>query len=148
MENDTENSGGTVTPLPKPWHFRPGQSGNPGGRPKADPIVKEILKAATEQAAKKLVALIDSEDERLAFTAASAVLQRVYGNQAFSEEPDTNQHEENERKIRGVLPLVLANVLKSAQFMTPEGRERAVRECLEAYAEALSRPKQEILPPE
>ena len=56
-----------------------GQSGNPGGRPKADPEVQAILKAATPKAALKLVELIDCENPKIALQACCQVLDRTQG---------------------------------------------------------------------
>jgi hypothetical protein len=50
---------------------------NPGGRQRATPQEREakrLLREGTIKAAKKLLALIDSTDERMAFAAAVAVL--------------------------------------------------------------------------
>ena len=59
--------------------FQPGQSGNPSGRPRADPEVKEILKAAAPDAARKLVELMNSKNEKIAFQAAQEILNRTQG---------------------------------------------------------------------
>jgi hypothetical protein len=59
--------------------FRKGQSGNPSGRPKTDPDVKEALKAACPAAAKRLVQLSQSFDEDVALKASIAILDRTYG---------------------------------------------------------------------
>ncbi|MBR0033429.1 MAG: hypothetical protein IJP60_00215 [Bacilli bacterium] len=59
--------------------FLPGQSGNPTGRPRADPEVKEILKAAAPDAARKLVELLNSKNEKIAFQAAQEILNRTQG---------------------------------------------------------------------
>ena len=59
--------------------FKPGQSGNPSGRPKENPEAKEILKAATVEAAKKLVGLLESKNEKMRFLAAQAILDRTQG---------------------------------------------------------------------
>lgn len=64
--------------------FLPGTpSPNPSGRPAVDPKVKrethEVLAAATPKAARRLVELMDSPDERIALTASQLVLDRVYG---------------------------------------------------------------------
>ena len=70
-----ENSGRTVRGRP----FVAGKSGNPGGRPKIDPEVKEILKAAAPEAARRLVELIRSKNEKIALQACNSVLDRAYG---------------------------------------------------------------------
>ena len=59
--------------------FPKGRSGNPGGRPKADPEVKEILKAASPAAAKKLVSLVRSRSEKIALVACTEILNRTQG---------------------------------------------------------------------
>ena len=59
--------------------FTKGQSGNPSGRPKANPEVKEILKAASLDAARKLVALLESRTEKIALAAATEILDRTMG---------------------------------------------------------------------
>lgn len=74
--NSTKNSKKQVG---KP--FEKGKSGNPNGRPKVDPEVRELLKAATPAAAKLLIDTINDptakRDTRL--DAAKTVLDRVYG---------------------------------------------------------------------
>ena len=59
--------------------FATGRSGNPGGRPKANPEAKEILKAATPDAARKLVDLLESRTEKIALAAATEILDRTMG---------------------------------------------------------------------
>lgn len=59
--------------------FKKGQSGNPKGRPKADPEVKEILKAASPAAAKKLVSLARSKNQKIALAACTEILDRTMG---------------------------------------------------------------------
>ncbi len=63
--------------------FKPGQSGNPGGRPKADPEVREIFKAATPAVARKLISLALNEPGDVPYghqiAAEQAVLDRALG---------------------------------------------------------------------
>ncbi len=59
--------------------FVPGVTGNPGGRPKADPDVRSALKAGSLAAEQRLVELVKSEDERLALSASLALLDRTLG---------------------------------------------------------------------
>lgn len=70
-QNSGKSAGGK--PFPK------GRSGNPGGRPKVDPNVKEALSAASPVAAARLIQLVRSDDEDVALKASMAVLDRVYG---------------------------------------------------------------------
>ena len=61
--------------------FEKGKSGNPRGRPKIPPDVRDMFKAATPAAAKLLIKTIDDEDAPLALRmdAAKTILDRVYG---------------------------------------------------------------------
>jgi hypothetical protein len=59
--------------------WQPGQSGNPGGRPKESPIAKELAKAHTEKAVRVLAELLDAEDLRARAAAAQALLDRGWG---------------------------------------------------------------------
>lgn len=61
--------------------FKPGQSGNPGGRRKTDPKVLEMLKAATVDAARLLVDTVNDEHAKLdlRIRCCEIVMDRVYG---------------------------------------------------------------------
>jgi hypothetical protein len=59
--------------------FRKGQSGNPGGRPRAEREVRELAQAYGPRAIRRLAGLMRSTNERVAVAAASALLDRGYG---------------------------------------------------------------------
>ena len=59
--------------------FPKGVSGNPGGRPKTDPEVKAILKAAAPDAARRLVEMMYSDNEKIAMWAITDILDRTQG---------------------------------------------------------------------
>ncbi len=59
--------------------FTKGVSGNPSGRPKGNPEVKEILKVNSVEAARTLVELLNSEKEQIRFMAAQEILNRTEG---------------------------------------------------------------------
>lgn len=59
--------------------FQKGQSGNPGGRRKPDGKVLQLARDGSLKAVNRLVALVDSQDERVAMSAAVAVIERAYG---------------------------------------------------------------------
>ena len=60
--------------------FAPGQSGNPGGRPKDEHRVAELARSYTLEAIDTLVELMrDGKDERVRGTAAQALLDRGWG---------------------------------------------------------------------
>lgn len=59
--------------------WQPGQSGNPGGRPRA---LRDVIQAAreyTHAALARLVALMGSDNESVALRAAEALLERAWG---------------------------------------------------------------------
>lgn len=59
--------------------FPKGVSGNPGGRPKTDPEVKAILKAAAPDAARRLVEMMYNENPKIAMWAITDILDRTQG---------------------------------------------------------------------
>ena len=59
--------------------FQPGQSGNPGGRPKVDGEIRELAQKHGPDALRRIIALMNSNSERIALMAAPAVLDRAYG---------------------------------------------------------------------
>ena len=64
----------------KSGQFAPGQSGNPGGRPKDEHRVGELARSYTAEAIDTLVDLMrHGKDERVRGTAAQALLDRGWG---------------------------------------------------------------------
>ncbi|MBR0034647.1 MAG: hypothetical protein IJP54_03115 [Synergistaceae bacterium] len=70
----------TGRPAPR-TAFKPGQSGNPGGRPKIPEDVREATRAACPAAIKLLVKVMKDEEEKTAYRldAAKTLLDRGYG---------------------------------------------------------------------
>lgn len=62
--------------------FVAGKSGNPGGRPKENAEVKRLAQSHGIAAIEKLVALMDSDDEKTKLAACQAVLDRGFGKPA------------------------------------------------------------------
>jgi hypothetical protein len=59
--------------------FKPGQSGNPGGRPKVLAEVRGLAQRQGREAVKRLIQLMRSENESVALRAAVELLDRGYG---------------------------------------------------------------------
>lgn len=75
----TENSEGTVTGRRenlKPW--KPGQSGNPSGRPKRD-VAAEIARAVFEQDAEAIQRVFAKELRKGNYKVFAALADRAYG---------------------------------------------------------------------
>ena len=64
--------------------FQPGESGNPGGRPKTNPAVKEMFVAACPDAVQLLIDTMKNENEKTALRVACAntIIERVMGKAA------------------------------------------------------------------
>lgn len=60
-----------------PW--KPGQTGNPNGRPKKAQQIVDKAQDHAEEALKAMIDLLKSEDERVKLQAAQAILDRGLG---------------------------------------------------------------------
>ena len=67
--------------------FPKGKSGNPGGRTKQFAQCQRLCREASPDAARRLIELIQSEDERVALMAADKVFERAWGK-AKDYDPD------------------------------------------------------------
>jgi hypothetical protein len=59
--------------------FRPGASGNPGGRPKDEHGIAELARGYGPEAIERLAKLMRDEDARVSQAACVALLDRGYG---------------------------------------------------------------------
>jgi hypothetical protein len=59
--------------------YKPGESGNPGGRPKENQEVKRLAREHTKEAIDRLVFWMQSNDPRASVPAANALLDRAWG---------------------------------------------------------------------
>jgi hypothetical protein len=64
--------------------FAPGQSGNPGGRPKGEAKVRDAAQALTDEAIGVLADALKDDDRRIAIKAAEILLDRGWGKPAQS----------------------------------------------------------------
>ena len=78
---EKKNSAKSPANRDKTGRFSPGNRANPSGRPKIPKDVKEMLKAATADAARLLIDTMNNQeaDLKLRVDCAERVLDRVYG---------------------------------------------------------------------
>lgn len=79
----------------KPWHFKPGQSGNPGGRPKGTISLKEYAKRYLQEL---------SEEDKIKFM--EGLSKDIIWKMA-----EGNPHNTEESKMEVTLPQPLLNAL-------------------------------------
>jgi hypothetical protein len=66
--------------------FEKGKTGNPKGRPKIDPEVKELFKPHTKLALERLIFWAKSNDPKASVTASVHILDRAHGKPVQSNE--------------------------------------------------------------
>jgi len=63
----------------KPWLWKPGQSANPGGRPKAEVDIGRLCRAYGTRAVDVVAELMGDSDPRIRLAAANSLLDRGFG---------------------------------------------------------------------
>ena len=96
----------------------PGQSGNPSGNSGEYGVAIKLAQRAAPKAMRRLIELMDSEDERVATVACNAILDRAFGKAKAADE----QKDELVARI---------------QAMTPEERVKMATELVERGARYL-----------
>jgi hypothetical protein len=116
------NSAEAVPPALAKYTFKPGQSGNPGGRTPLFGECQAMAREASPEAMRRLIELIDSGDERVALMAADKVLERAWGKPRVMDEdqsPFKNMTSE-ERNARTIQLLRFAASLEVPPEMAAE----------------------------
>ena len=70
--------------------WKPGQSGNPGGIGGEYRATVQLARQKSREAMNRLIELMQSSDERVAFMAAEAVLKRAWGNREPPQDDKSN----------------------------------------------------------
>ena len=81
MSDSTEQSPPATDsgPRARNGQFRPGHSGNPGGRPKMPAALRDGMRSLADDAMRVLEDALVSDDERVRLMAAAQILDRGYG---------------------------------------------------------------------
>lgn len=97
--------------------FQKGQSGNPGGRPKAIAQVRELAQIQTEEAIHTLAAIMTSEKTNPAarVSAANALLDRGWGKPSQHMELSTNPLDEFDAKTLATVIELLEQVEEESE---------------------------------
>ena len=83
--------------------FTKGVSGNPSGRPKGNPAVRELLRANSVEAAKVLISLLNSEKEQTRLMAAQEILNRTEGKPMQAVNMEVSGEMDMRSQIRAIL---------------------------------------------
>ena len=106
--------------------FQPGQSGNPSGKGGLYQEALKICRAASPAAARRLVELLDSPDDRVALLAAEKVLDRAWGKVKETPPSDAVSVEDAERRaaVRAALIGSLDSLARSEPLNQQEIGQR------------------------
>ena len=91
----------------RPYWWKPGQSGNPGGRTAELAEVQALARQASPEAMQNIIDKMSSKDERVSLLAADKVLERAWGKPK-EQQGDTGptagmSYEERQRYIMKLL---------------------------------------------
>jgi hypothetical protein len=131
-----------------PYVFRPGTSGNPGGRTAKYYEAQKICRDASPEASRVLVDLLKSDDDRVRLMAAREVIERAWGRpkdfDPAAEKPEDDDHfdprkytpEELDEIERALLLVVDPDRVRprrgeDAQEVLPPGESRGGEEGLD-----------------
>ena len=103
----------------KPYQFKKGQSGNPSGRAKYDREVKVFLCKHSMEAAIKIVELLRSKSDKIAFAAAQEILNRTEGKPLQTQQIEVGGNLDVRSQVRAILLERENERLKGLRGQTP-----------------------------
>ena len=115
----------------EPYRFKPGQTGNPGGRTKLHAECRRLAREICPDAINRIAQIMrQTDDDRAALIAAQTILDRGLGKVK-----DTPEDERQPLDLSQFPPAAIALIRQAMSMMAPA-------------ASASSEPVQEVLPPE
>ena len=95
--------------------WRPGVSGNPSGHSGEYGVAIKLAQRASPTAMRRLIELMDSEDERVAAVACNAILDRAFGRPKVAEETKDSLEERIRNMSREQRLTRMAEILASVR---------------------------------
>jgi hypothetical protein len=138
MDTSPQRSEATAETLPAhvPAHgngvlrpFQPGQSGNPSGKGGLYHEAQRICREASPAAARRMVELMSSTDERVALMAADKVLERAWGKPKQMPQPEDETTAATSERVQDARRKFIdfMNSLAVPEPWTQPGAERGQR---------------------
>ena len=83
--------------------FIKGHSGNPAGRAKENIHVRDLLKQNSVNAAQKIIDLLNSDNDKIAFAAAQEILNRTEGKPLQTQQIEVGGNLDVRSQVRAIL---------------------------------------------
>ena len=106
-----------------PHCWRPGQSGNPGGFNGEHGEALRLAREASPAAVHRLIALMGSDDERVAVVACNAILDRALGKAKEATSPPTDEASprvQSARKHTRAILIAALDAMAQGKLAVPE----------------------------
>ena len=113
--------------------FAKGQSGNPAGRAKMPPAIREMLSSNAEKAVNAIIKFVEDGDPRVALKAAELLLDRAYGKAQAATDGVSFDVPNNAGTSEGLLELHAAILKGTASGNVPLSDARALSSLLETH---------------